>query len=270
MFFDFNLPYTASPSQQDKQTQERLLARIQSLDRATVAWNQVVKDIKAMQPVVAVATKADGPSVTQLTRVTVQVSDPKANYQLVAANPLNQHIDVLAVQPLSIDACRHACQTYDIDIITIDLSQQHPPLPGFAAAQVATQRGVFFEICYTQAIAERATFFANVSRLIKQTRGNNLILSSAAHTALHIKRPTDMHVLGMMFGMTYTEAMAAAYHNYSRVLKKAETRKDTILAAIKIDQLPPDQANKRKQPLSPTPAASQPSKKKKKKSKEAT
>ncbi|ORX62469.1 PHP domain-like protein [Hesseltinella vesiculosa] len=268
MLFDFNLPYHQDQDQQEQKRLEGVLERIYSIDpRATVAWNLLVKDIRATKVIAPVAADRFGKTITQLTRVTVQVVDSKGNYQLLSANPLNQQIDLLAAQPTNIEVCRHACLAYEVDIISLDLSQPNAALPGYSSAQVAIQRGIFFEICYTQAISERqqrVAFFANVTRLVDQTRGHNLILSSGALRALHIKRPADLCMLGKLFGMSDDQARAAARYNYERVLKKAETRKSTLVAAIQIESMPPESDLKRKQPASPAPESKSQKKKKKK------
>lgn len=149
----------------------------------------------------------------QLTRATLLIEDPKKNYQLStsSAYPL---IDILAVRPTNMDICKHACQTLEVDLISLDLSSSRV-LPGFVSAQVATERGIFFEICYTQSLRGKYTcreilgnltlvvfigdkkfiFFNNVKRLVEVTRGHNLIFSSEALRALEIKRPSDLRIL---------------------------------------------------------------------------
>ncbi|ORZ16953.1 RNase P subunit p30-domain-containing protein [Absidia repens] len=234
MYYDFNLP---SPKNSDKSELDKvadLLNRIQSIDRAIVAWNTTVEDFKQVKEF----RPSEGyPKIQQVNRVTVAVDNPKKNYQLVSTNPINQNIDILAVQPLNKEACKHTCQTHEIDLVSIDLSTPGL-LPGYVTAQQAINRGIFFEICYTQAIRDpqrRALFYSNVTKLVQQTRGHNLILSSGALRAIEIKRPADIRIMALMFGMTEAQAENAVGHNYHRLLKKAETRKTTILAAIRVN-----------------------------------
>ncbi|KAG0166780.1 hypothetical protein DFQ28_006863 [Apophysomyces sp. BC1034] len=247
MFFDFNIPYPKQAELSDVDRLERILTRISQMPRAVIALNQTVSNIKEAQTPDPVAP-ARFPTVEQLKRVTVVVEDSKKNYQLVATNPLNQTIDILAAQPTNIDVCKHACQSYDIDLISIDLSQKGVS-PGYAAASVAVNRGIFFEICYTQLFRDpkrRSVFFSNVKRLVEVTRGNNLIFSSGALQALEIKRPSDLRMMGLLFGMTQEQMEAAVGYNYVRLLKKAETRKSTFNAAVRVDLLPGVEERKRK------------------------
>lgn len=75
----------------------------------------------------------------------------------VLANTANQSVDILAARPTNIDVCKHACQNYDVDIISIDCSVGRVS-PNHAAAQVAISRGIFFEICYAQAFRSKNAF----------------------------------------------------------------------------------------------------------------
>ncbi|KAI8082755.1 RNase P subunit p30-domain-containing protein [Halteromyces radiatus] len=237
MYFDLNIPYSKETNTKEEERIDLLMKRIKSIDQATIAWNMEVFEISQMKAIPPYGPQRF-PTIQQLTRVTVAVDDIKKNYQLVAANPLNQQIDILAVKPLTSDACKQACQVYEIDLISIDLCTTIG-LPGYGAAQVAINRGIFFEICYSHAIRQpgkRALFFANVRKLIQHTRGHNLILSSGAIQALEIKRPSDIRMLALMFGMNPTQMEAAVGYNYQRLLRKAETRKNTIASAISINE----------------------------------
>lgn len=106
-------------------------------------------------------------------------------------------IDILAVRPTTMDVCKHACQTLEVDIISLDLATQKV-VPSFVAAQVAVNRGIFFEICYSQSFRDpsrKFTFYSMVQRLVDVTRGHNLIFSSEAIRALEIRRPADLKIL---------------------------------------------------------------------------
>ena len=67
----------------------------------------------------------------------------------VLTNVANQSVDILAVRPLTLDVSKHACQNYDVDIISINCAVKRV-IPNHASVQVAITRGVFFEICYAQ------------------------------------------------------------------------------------------------------------------------
>ncbi|KAI9021558.1 RNase P subunit p30-domain-containing protein [Phycomyces nitens] len=234
MFYDFNIPYPSSLERADQERLENILARISSFQKATIALNQTITNsLKITQPLQPISPE-QFTNIQQLTRVTLIVDDLKANYQLSSSNTCNSLIDILAVKPSNVDICKHACQSYEVDLISIDLSQRRV-LPGYVSSQVAITRGIFFEICYTQGnrdVKKRSTFYSNARRLVETTRGKNLIFSSEALRALEIKRPSDLRMLGLLIGLTEEQVEAAVGYNYVRLLRKGETRKSTINAAI--------------------------------------
>ncbi|KAI7872530.1 RNase P subunit p30-domain-containing protein [Spinellus fusiger] len=252
MFYDLNIPYPATLERDDRERLERILSRISTcaVQKATIALNRVItaslKNAEPWNPIKPEIFK----DIQQLRRVTMVVEDTKANYQLTASNPLNAEIDILAVQPTNIDICKHACQTYDIDLISIDLSKKKM-LPSHVATQVAISRGIFFEICYTQAyrdVDKRPVFYSNAKKLVELTRGKNIVFSSEALRALEIRSRSDLKIMGLLLGMTEAQVEASCGYNYARLLKKAETRKSTLNAAIRFDPIeePTGQGVKRK------------------------
>ncbi|CDH51528.1 ribonuclease p subunit rpp30 [Lichtheimia corymbifera JMRC:FSU:9682] len=264
MYFDFNIPY-------NERTQvENILARIQSSQNATIALSITSNEpltTNSAQPIEPIATDRF-PNIKQLKRVTIQVTDPKQNYQLVSSNIANKNVDILAVRPMTLDATKHACQTYDADIISLDFHAKHV-VPNHATAQLAIQRGMFFEVCYAPAFRSahhRNTFFSNVKRLIEVTRGDNIIFSSDALQALELRSANDMKMFGQLLGMSHTQVEAAVSQNCQRLLLKAETRQSTLNAVIRMDFIVPEpenQSSKRKADQN----ESEPNQKKKKKNK---
>ncbi|GAN02587.1 ribonuclease P complex subunit Pop2 [Mucor ambiguus] len=239
MIYDFNIPYPNKSDATELQRIEKILARLDSCieSRSTIALNLTVEgnlaDVKSIDPVASQKFT----TMQQLTRVTLIVEDVKQNYQL-AASSAYPNIDILAVRPTNFDICKHACQTYEVDLISLDLAKSRA-LPGFVAAQVAVNRGIFFEVCYSQSFrdpSKRFLFFNNVKRLVEVTRGHNLIFSSEAMRALDIRRPADLRILGSMFGMTHDQIEATVTVNYPRLLKRAETRRLTYNATIAFDK----------------------------------
>ncbi|KAI9363630.1 RNase P subunit p30-domain-containing protein [Pilaira anomala] len=240
MFYDFNIPYPNTSDASDLERIETILSRIQSFDSHSIVALNLSTDTlmnvkKSIQPIAIEKFK----NMRQLTRATLLIEDPKRNYQLAASSSY-PHIDILAVRPTTIEVCKHACQTLEIDMISLDLATTKVS-PGFVSAQVALSRGVFFEICYSQTFrnpSKKSAFFNAVKRLVEITRGRNLIFSSEAIRALDIKRVSDIRILGTMFGMTQDQIETSLSVNYTRLLKKSETRRMTYNAAIGIDIQP--------------------------------
>lgn len=240
MYYDFNIPYPNACDATELRRIEKILDRVHSISsKSIIALNLTVKEklneVKSIVPVAPAKFKG----MQQLTRATLIVEDPKRNYQL-AVSSAYPNIDILAVRPTTMDVCKHACSTLEVDLISLDLAASKV-LPGFVSAQVAVNRGIFFEICYSQSFREpqrKFLFYSNVKRLVEVTRGHNLIFSSEAIRALEIRRPEDLKILGSMFGLTHDQIENIMNVNYCKLLKKTETRKLTYNAAIGIQPVP--------------------------------
>ncbi|KAI8641718.1 RNase P subunit p30-domain-containing protein [Parasitella parasitica] len=238
MIYDLNIPYPNNSDVKELQRIEKILDKLNSFEnKSIVALNLSLEgNLADVKPIAPVASQKFV-NMQQLTRVTLLVEDSKKNYQLATSSAYPK-IDILAVRPTNFDTCKHACQTLEVDLISLDLARTKA-LPGFVAAQVAVNRGIFFEICYSQSFRDpnkKFLFFNNVKRLVEVTRGHNLILSSEAMRALDIRRTADLRILGAMFGMTQDQVEATVTVNFSRLLKRAETRKLTYNAAIALDK----------------------------------
>ncbi|KAI8049430.1 RNase P subunit p30-domain-containing protein [Gilbertella persicaria] len=233
MFYDCNIPYPNTIDATELQRIEKILDRIHSstVDKnSTIAFNLSLEgnllDVKKINPI----SPKKFPYMNQLTRATLLVEDPKKNYQLATSSAYPK-IDILAVRPTNADMCKHACQTLEVDLISLDLSKPRV-VPGYTPAQVAVNRGIFFEICYSQSFRDpnkKFQFYNNVKRLVEVTRGHHLIFSSEAMRALEVKRPADLRILGSMFGMTHDQIEATVTVNYPRLLKKAGNRLNNIM-----------------------------------------
>ncbi|KAI9485238.1 MAG: RNase P subunit p30-domain-containing protein [Benjaminiella poitrasii] len=238
MFYDFNIPYPNNNDSVELERIEKILSRINSItNKAIVALNLTLRgNLANVEPLNPIEPKKY-PNIRQLTRATLLIEDTKQNYQLSSSSAYPK-IDILAVRPTNLDICKHACQTLEVDLISLDLTTTRV-LPNFATAQVAVNRGVFFEICYSQSFRDpnkKSLFFNNVKRLVEVTRGHNLIFSSEAIRALEIRRTADLRILASTYGMTHDQIEAAISVNYPRLLKKAETRRLTYNATISFDQ----------------------------------
>ncbi|ORY94374.1 RNase P subunit p30-domain-containing protein [Syncephalastrum racemosum] len=255
MYYDLNIPYPREPEREDLDRLNAILERVQSIQRATIALNLTINEPftrQSVEPLQSIRTSTYK-DIKQLRRVTVFVQDAKKNLQLVYTNPAHPHVDILAVRPANADICRHACQTYDIDLISLDCTNKFQ-IPNHASFGVAKSRGIFFEICYGQIWRphtdkegfRETNFFGNVKRLVETSRGENLIFSSEALKALDIRRPSDLKMLGIMFGLTERQVEAATSYNYRRLLNKAETRRATVLGAVRFDPIAADESNNRK------------------------
>uniref|UniRef100_A0A8D0XYR2 Uncharacterized protein n=1 Tax=Sus scrofa TaxID=9823 RepID=A0A8D0XYR2_PIG len=87
--------------------------------------------------------------------------------------------------------------------------------------QEAIDRGVAFELVYSPAIKDstmRRYTISNALNLMQICKGKNVIVSSAAERPLEIRGPYDVANLGLLFGLSESDAKAAVSTNCRAVL----------------------------------------------------
>ncbi|XP_034518828.1 ribonuclease P protein subunit p30 isoform X2 [Ailuropoda melanoleuca] len=149
-----------------------------------------------------------------LTRLTIIVSDPS-------------HCNVLV-----------ACTHLDVDLVCITVTEKLPFYFKRPPINVAIDRGVCFELVYSPAIKDstmRRYTISNALNLMQVCKGKNVILSSAAERPLEIRGPYDVANLGLLFGLSESDAKAAVSTNCRAVLLHGETRKTAfgIISTVK-------------------------------------
>ncbi|KAF3827755.1 hypothetical protein GH733_000990 [Mirounga leonina] len=149
-----------------------------------------------------------------LTRLTIIVSDPS-------------HCNVLV-----------ACTHLDVDLVCITVTEKLPFYFKRPPINVAIDRGVGFELVYSPAIKDstmRRYTISNALNLMQVCKGKNVILSSAAERPLEIRGPYDVANLGLLFGLSESDAKAAVSTNCRAVLLHGETRKTAfgIISTVK-------------------------------------
>ncbi|PHH83713.1 hypothetical protein CDD82_4675 [Ophiocordyceps australis] len=206
MLYDLNIPWSPStPADRLIQT----LSFAASLGYATVALNHVLELPLAAHPKSPFAKLALDGSATApklpniLHRATVPLVDASSsNFHLPALAAI---YDLVAVRPLSEWAFQHACLSLDVPLIALDLTTHFPYYFRPRPCMAAVDRGVRFEISYAQLLNAdargRANFIANLSALVRVTRGRGFILSSAAPDALSMRAPADAVNLMSVWGL---------------------------------------------------------------------
>ncbi|RDA95500.1 hypothetical protein CP533_5455 [Ophiocordyceps camponoti-saundersi (nom. inval.)] len=207
MLYDLNLPWSpTTPPDHLSQT----LSFAASLGYAAVALNHSLElplpAKPAPPPFPPLPDSDSGPAsgrLRVLRRATLLLADPAAsNYRLPA---LAAVYDLISIRPLTEKAFQNACLSLDVPLISLDLTTHFPfhfrPKPCMAAVS----RGVRFELCYAQLLAAdsrgRANFIANLSSLIRATRGRGFVVSSEANSALALRAPADVVNLLSVWGL---------------------------------------------------------------------
>uniref|UniRef100_A0A2K6TCY9 Ribonuclease P/MRP subunit p30 n=1 Tax=Saimiri boliviensis boliviensis TaxID=39432 RepID=A0A2K6TCY9_SAIBB len=164
-----------------------------------------------------------------LTRLTIIVSDPSHCNVLRATSSRVRLYDVVAVFPKT-EKLFHVIQCSDF---VYDLFCLIWKLLGFAI-----DRGLAFELVYSPAIKDstmRRYTISNALNLMQICKGKNVIISSAAERPLEIRGPYDVANLGLLFGLSESDAKAAVSTNCRAALLHGETRKTAfgIISTVK-------------------------------------
>ncbi|OQU82669.1 uncharacterized protein LOC8079950 isoform X3 [Sorghum bicolor] len=190
----------------------------------------------------------------QYTRITLSLDSAAATASALApsASGLLRTYDLVAARPLTQAAFDHLCQAplsaQHLDLISIDFSS-HGKLPfciKLPMLKLALQKGLHFEITYSPLISTdvnaKRSLIAEVKLLVDWTKGKNLIISSAAHTASQIRGPYDViNLCAYLLGIPIDRAKAAMSTNCRSLVLKAMRKKHFYKGTIRVDRLLPNE-----------------------------
>ncbi|XP_027795808.2 ribonuclease P protein subunit p30 isoform X1 [Marmota flaviventris] len=137
-----------------------------------------------------------------------------------------------------IESCLVACTHLDVDLVCITVTEKLPFYFKRPPINVAIDRGLGFELVYSPAIKDstmRRYTISNALNLMQICKGKNIIISSAAERPLEIRGPYDVANLGLLFGLSESDAKAAVSTNCRAALLHGETRKTAfgIISTVK-------------------------------------
>ncbi|KAK4153230.1 RNase P subunit p30-domain-containing protein [Chaetomidium leptoderma] len=156
---------------------------------------------------------------TTLRRATLTITDPATtNYRL--ADHARAY-DLVALRPTSDKSFSWAClsTTDPPALVSLDLASHLGWHVHHRTAMAAVQRGVRFEVCYSQAFGgggvgdsgnrQRVNFIGNVQSLLRATKGRGVIISSEARGVLGLRAPADVVNLMAVWGLGPEKGFAA-------------------------------------------------------------
>lgn len=124
-----------------------------------------------------------------------------------------------------------ACQAFECDLISLDLSIRYPFYFKHKTLAVALQRGVKIEICYGPGVlshdggTSRRNLISNATQLIRATRGRGIIVSSEARRALACRGPADVINMAVLWGLGQERGVEAVGREARSVVMQAEMRR---------------------------------------------
>ncbi|TPX37680.1 hypothetical protein SmJEL517_g00719 [Synchytrium microbalum] len=176
----------------------------------------------------------------QLTRLTVVAEESAMNVQLTANNQNLLTYDIVAVIPTSEKMLQQACQSYDVDIICLEMSTRISHYLRPSTLNIAIQRGIYFEISYAAAIRDttaRRNLLGNAANLVRATRGKNILVSSSAAAAMELRGPYDVMNLCNLFGLDHAAGKRAISAHCRAVIFHAATRRLTYRGVAAMEPL---------------------------------
>ncbi|KAL5121274.1 RNA-binding RNA processing protein rpp1 [Pleosporales sp. CAS-2024a] len=143
------------------------------------------------------------PRLRILRRCNIYLTDNASNFRIPQ---LQQLYDLVAARPTDERTLQQACQSLDVDIISLDLTRKFEKHFKFPMLGTAIARGVKIELCYSQGIMStdpmaRRNLISNATQLIRVTRGRGLIFSSEARNVLGVRAPSDIINLASVWGL---------------------------------------------------------------------
>nr|KAJ0207434.1 hypothetical protein LSAT_V11C500289860 [Lactuca sativa] len=269
-FFDLNIPYTESNKRNpttEKSIRLKLAVKAMELGYTGVAYNRTITGVMSeadrcsislfplssvlkVSPSISTSVNLhrrllNVPTSTpfrQYTRLTVVVDTPAQGSALNSGNPVLKTYDIVAVRPLKQDAFDQACKNYEVDIISIDFSENRFRLKQ-PLIKAAIERGVYFEITYSGLVLDaqlRRQMISNAKVLVDWTRGKNLIFSSAAPSVTELRGPHDVANLASLLGLSMERAKASVSRTCRSLLENSLRKKKFYKEAIRVELITTD------------------------------
>ncbi|KMT05347.1 hypothetical protein BVRB_7g174800 isoform A [Beta vulgaris subsp. vulgaris] len=279
--FDLNIPYlesekSISDKSSKKQTRLKLIVKSMELGYTGIAYNRTIKGIMSesdrctISPFPLSSLLNVSPSLSstvsfhrrllgvsensafrQYTRLTMVVETSTQASALNSGNPVLKTYDLIAVKPLNQNSFDLACQSMQVDLISIDFAEKLPFRLKLPMVKAAIARGVYFEIMYSSLMQDaqvRRQMISNAKLLVEWTQGKNLIVSSAAPSVLELRGPNDVANLLSLLGLSNECAKATISKNCSVLIGNAVRKKQFYKEAIRVEVMPPGVQTDPKEP----------------------
>ncbi|GFT80058.1 ribonuclease P protein subunit p30 [Nephila pilipes] len=215
---------------------EHLLERAFELGYGTVALNTFVdssklseKNISIPEPKLINFKIKSTKEFRVLNRITAVIENSNHSHHFLK-NPVTKKYDLVALQPIGEKMLQHVCSLSDIDIISLNMTENLGYTLKRTSLPLAIQKGIYFEIIYAPCLrnqTSRRFIISNAQLLVSVTKGKNVFVSSGATKILELRSVEDVMNLALLFGFQKNQAEASIKKNGKLVLKHARTRNET-------------------------------------------
>ena len=152
---------------------------------------------------------------------------------------MQQHYDLVAARPTDERTLQQACQSLDVDIISLDLTRRFERHFKFPMLGAAIARGIKIELCYSQGILSsdpqaKRNLISNATQLIRVTRGRGLIFSSEAKGVLGIRAPSDVINLASVWGLGSEKGKDGLTKEARSVVEHARLKRQSFKGVVDI------------------------------------
>ncbi|MED6180054.1 hypothetical protein PIB30_006870 [Stylosanthes scabra] len=248
-FFDLNIPYAQSPTTAIEANRIKIAVKAMELGYTGIAYNRTISGVISdkqrcsIKPLSISSLLNILPSLSlsaklhrdllriplstpfrQYTRVTVRVDTPLHAKAVSSDNPILKTYDLVAIQPSTQATFDIACQTSEVDIITVEFSKNLPFKMKEKLVKVAAERGICFEVSYSGLLTDaeiRSSWIYGAKCLMEWTQGRNVIFSSAVPSVNVLRGPCDVANLLSLLGLSKERARDAISKNCRNLLVKA-------------------------------------------------
>ncbi|KAK6069271.1 RNAse P subunit P30 [Seiridium cupressi] len=176
---------------------------------------------------------------TLLTRCTVPVADSSIAHHVPR---LVNVYDIIALRPTTEKGFQVACLNIEqAHLISLDLTQYLEFYFKPTSVMAAVNRGMRFEICYSQVLSAdargRATFIGNLMQLVRATKGRGLVVSSEARGVMGLRGPADVVNLLAVWGLSTEKATEGLGVNPRGVVVNEGIKRKGFRGVVEIVQL---------------------------------
>jgi ribonuclease P/MRP protein subunit RPP1 len=200
-------------------------------------YRQVANHSSQSSPVTKPLPFPTPPRLRILKRCNIFLTDAASNFRIPQ---LQQLYDLVAARPTDERTLQQACQSLDVDIISLDLTRKFEKHFKFPMLGAAIARGIKIELCYSQGILStdpmaKRNLISNATQLIRVTRGGRgLIFSSEAKSVLGVRAPSDIINLASVWGLGTERGKDALTREPRSVVEFARLKRESFKGVVDI------------------------------------